>query len=136
MTFESPVLAAVLWAAIEEDSGLWEYPGEVAGAMARPRGVVRPEDFVIARAALILCVADGLVLLLRFADAHGSSVRICPTGEAMSVLSAEDSWTLPQPASIGWRVRATPRGALAYQRLFVGWDAPSLSRRGLNELRP
>lgn len=117
MTGRPRVLAAVLWAGIEDFHGLWEYPWEVGGALDDwPQLIEEGMALQLARSLLIVCLADDLIRLHWCEEPYGIMSPIS-TAEAIVVLREDEWWKQPPDGSIGVRVEATVVGEDIYQRL-------------------
>lgn len=108
------VLMAVLFASIEGDTGVWEYPGEITGALGRHE--ITDSDRSAARLALTLFVIDELVDMFRQDPAWTGDLVLVPVDEAMSVL-AETDFAIPSRSQIDHRCYITLRGVKVFTAL-------------------
>lgn len=105
---------AVLLASIEADTALWEFPGEITGALGR-HGISEAERSA-ARTALSLCVLDELIDTFRQDPAWTGELVLVPIDEALAIIADAD-FAIPSRTEVDFRFYITVRGVKAFSGL-------------------
>lgn len=124
MTIVAAITTALLWAAIEDVHGLWEYPGEAEGASAGQfQGQASQR---IASAVLTALLADGLVSFYWCREPEGVLEEI-PAVLSLEKVNEATSWVVPQYGERFIGVGSTVTGEEAYLRLITPYEGPPLT---------
>lgn len=109
------IIRAVLWAAMEDYHGIWEYPGEVYGAMGG-RGAVPNSINRLSQAILTTYIVDGFVELYWCTEPYGELSRM-NSDDALDAATNPVWWAVPNDGAQGVRVGSTSLGADVYECL-------------------
>ena len=106
----TPHERAILFAAIEDYTGLWELRWELEADPSAPEKQLAQE----AREALRSLLQEGFVSLFR-GDRFAGEQTVVPPAEIESVLSVDSNWVEPEAGTrVHIRVGATAAGESAY----------------------